>query len=111
MRDRRPARAPRTRARGRTRISQPYACLEADRPFPAEILAKLHDNLFRVALTGEAEEGTGDTGEEETSAADLTTAPTPSKMSSGSAVAGGVATIARHARRRVRRVAPRLRPA
>jgi hypothetical protein len=118
---RRAPRAPKTRTRGRTRIPKPYfLCLFGNdlrsgstRKGTFNIAIpeiELKDNLFRVAGDGDTEDGTGDPGEE-TSAAEPTTAPTPSKLSSGSAVAGGVATNPRRARRRVRRVAPRLRPA
>jgi hypothetical protein len=69
---------------------------------------RLRENVFRVA----GQPAQGGPGDEQTSAsADQTAAPTPSKSLSGSAIAGGVATIARRARRRARRVAPRLRPA
>jgi hypothetical protein len=105
---RRSARAPRTRTRRGTSISKPY--LYGALLFTTEIPAdKLNANLFRVAADGDTEDDTGGTGQ--TSAAGPTTTPTPSNLSSGSAVAGGVATNTRHARRRVRRVALRLRPA
>ena len=73
---------------------------------------ELNDNVFRVAEQPAEGEPDADAGQGEASAsADQTAAPTPSKSPSGSAVAGGVATNPRRARRRVRRVAPRLRPA
>jgi hypothetical protein len=106
---RRSARALWTRMRRRTRISKPY-CYRSflfTTVIPAD---KLNANLFRVAADGDTEDNAGGTGQK-TSAAGPTTAPTPSNLSSGSAVAGGVATNPRHAPRRARRVAPRLRPA
>jgi hypothetical protein len=90
---------------GRTRIPKPYfSCF-----FGNDLrLGSKQIDTFNIAIP---EIELSDHLGEETSAAGPTTAPTPSKLSSGSAVAGGVATNPRRARRRVRRVAPRLRPA